>query len=155
MSFDISLYMDRLATLQQASVANSIAYAYYAVQQRNDLYFVNRLGAINTEVIGAFQRRYSVEIQTAFRVALVTQTSQTGHYEIECQQYIFDIMQYFQKRPSLTVASEPTSETPLTYMVPRSLSVTSTGVQAIGEGSQTAIGSFFTFNFSVNLDGDY
>lgn len=154
-ALDISKFMDRIALLQSTVIPNSAAYAYYAIQQRNDLYFVNRLGAISSESIASFQRRYTVTVNSLFRVALLTSNVQTAHYEIETQQYIFDILEYFQKRPSLTVNPEPltVAETILDYMVPRSLNVTCDGVQAFSEGNQTAIGAAFNYTFSVNIDG--
>lgn len=154
MSATLQSFMERLATLQASAVSGSVAYPYYIYQQSNDLYFMNRLASVTPTSIGAFQQRYEVQVQTLLRRSLVTANVQTAAFEVQAQNDILTVMQYFTKRPSLTVNAEPTNEALLNGMVPRSLTVTSQGVNINSEGSQNAVGTTYLFTFNINIDGD-
>lgn len=152
-TIDISLFLDRLATLQQSAVSGSTAYPYYAIQQSHDLYWVNRLGAVTSVSIASQRRVYTVQVNSLLRVALTTATVQTASFEIQVQQYIFNVLEYFQQRPSLTIGTAEDNTTILDHMAPRSLQVSSQGVQSFSEGNQSAIGALFEFQFNVNVKG--
>lgn len=153
MTISLTPFITQLATLQEGAVPNSKAYDRFIVQTQEKLYWTNLLQSVDYEPIASFQRRADITVQSSLRTALFTETSQNGYYEYELIDLIPSILEYFIKRPSMTLQANDDSNA-MTFLVPRSLSVSSNGIVPIGEGQQTAIGSFFTFTFSINIDGD-
>lgn len=152
-TIDISVYLDRISTLQQTCITNSVSYPTYLTQQGHDLYWVNRKAPTNKERIAAGWWRWDITIVALLRVSPVTATVQTGNFETDLQQYSADVLEYFGQRPSMTINAEPTNETILTHLVPRSLQISDEGVQSVGGNNQNDIGTVFNISFSLNVKG--
>jgi hypothetical protein len=101
----LNAYLTQICLLQQSSIEGSDAVPYFWYSQDTMPYWVNRIGAVDPQLLATDENEQVYHITMRLVIAHLVQ-GYDGEPELLLGQYIDDVLTYFASRPRLMLNAE-------------------------------------------------